>query len=89
MLVFLRFSTSDIITSVFKTIAFFYITDYYLVFTINWKSLIQSFAVFSCRMSNCRLVASMSLDFFARELLYTRTAVARIPLRQLGFLVHE
>ena len=30
----------------------------------------------------CRLVASM----FARGI-YTRTAVARLPLRQLGFLV--
>ena len=28
----------------------------------------------------------MSFDFFARGL-HTRTAVARLPLRQLGFLV--
>ena len=34
----------------------------------------------------CRLVASMSLHFFARGL-HTRTAVARLSLRQLGFLV--
>ena len=36
--------------------------------------------------AECRLVASMSLDFFARGL-HTRTAVARLLLRQLGFLV--
>ena len=28
-----------------------------------------------------------AVDFFARGL-HTRTAVARLPLRQLGFLVH-
>jgi len=31
-------------------------------------------------------MAWMSLDFFARGL-HTRTAVARLPLRQLGFLI--
>jgi len=34
-----------------------------------------------------RLVASMNLDLFA--FIYTRTAVARLPLRQLGFLVSK
>jgi len=34
----------------------------------------------------CRLVASVSLDFFASAL-HIRTAVLRLPLRQLGFLV--
>ena len=33
-----------------------------------------------------RSAASMSLDFFARSL-HARTADARLPLRQLGFLV--
>jgi len=32
--------------------------------------------------------ASMSFDFFARGL-HTRTAVAHLPLRQLGFLVRD
>jgi len=30
----------------------------------------------------------LSLDFFSRRLHSTRTAVARLPLRQLGFLVN-
>ena len=37
--------------------------------------------------AECRLVASMSFDFFAMGL-HTRNVVARLPLRQLGFLVH-
>jgi len=37
--------------------------------------------------SACRQVASMNLDVFARGRLHTCTVVARLPLRQLGFLV--
>jgi len=36
----------------------------------------------------CRLVASISLDFFASGL-RIRTAIARLSLRQLGFLVED
>ena len=40
-----------------------------------------------CGMSIGNLVAYMSFDLFARGL-HTRTAVAHLPLRQLGFLVN-
>jgi len=35
--------------------------------------------------TNCKF----AVDFFARGLHHTRTAVARLPLRQLGFLVSK
>ena len=53
---------------------------------VIWPRLLLTFSKKSLNGFKYLLVASMSLDFFARGD-HTRTAVARLPLRQLGFLV--
>ena len=64
----------------------FFIINFYLRDTLRCYFAYFCEVRFSFTISVSACCAAAMVDFFARAL-HSRTAVARLPLRQLGFLV--